>query len=117
MTIIRNSAKCIYCYAQIVSTHRHDFAVHVCKVHPQPGLKWEGDKLVPSGEITFNFAVDGGKAYIRRAGTGYIDTSIYEEDKKEEDHTAQEQDSDTGQVNAARREAGRNKAKRPKVAG
>jgi len=75
MAIERNSAKCTACSEEIESTHRHDFRVHYCKVEPTPGLKWEGDKLIPSGETTFRFAVDGGCAYLRRVGTGYVDTS------------------------------------------
>ena len=81
MKIKRNSAKCTACGEEIVSTHVHDFRVHYCKVEPQPGLKWEGDNLVPSGEETFRFAVDGGKDYLRRIGCAgsYADTSEYTE--------------------------------------
>lgn len=45
------------------------------------GKKWEGEKLVPSGEVTFNFAVDGGLGYLRRVGNpdAYEDVSEYEE--------------------------------------
>lgn len=45
------------------------------------GKKWEGEKLVPSGEVTFNFAVDGGSGYLRRVGNpdAYEDVSEYEE--------------------------------------
>jgi hypothetical protein len=79
MTIIQNSAKCTACGEEIVSTHRHDFNAHYCKVQPTPGTKWVevGDKhvLVESGETTYRFAVDGGTAYIRRVGSGYEDTS------------------------------------------
>ena len=75
MTIIKNSAKCTACDVEIVSTHRHDFNVHYCKVEPTPGQKWEDGKLVPSGEATYRFGVDGGRAYIRRIGRGFIETS------------------------------------------
>lgn len=81
MTIIRNSAKCTACDVEIVSTHQHDFRVHYCKVEPTPGLKWVGEgaaaQLVPSGEFTWRFAVDGGRAYLRRLGdpAHYTDTS------------------------------------------
>jgi len=73
--ITRNSAKCTACGVEIESRHVHDFRVHYCKIEPQPGFKWEGDKLVPSGEETFRFGVDGGHSYIRRIGAGYEDTS------------------------------------------
>lgn len=79
MTITRNSAQCTACGAEVESAHRHDFVAHYCTVEPTPGLKWDGDgvdaKLVPSGETTFRFAVDGGHAYLRRVGVGYADTS------------------------------------------
>lgn len=79
MSIVKNSAKCTACDIEIESTHRHDFNVHYCKVEPTPGKKWEGEgvdaKLVPSGETTYRFGVDGGRAYIRRIGEGFTDTS------------------------------------------
>lgn len=83
MAIIRNAATCTACGIEIVSTHVHDFRVHYCKVAPEPGLKWEGDKLVPSGEETFRFAVDGGNGYLRRVGdpTYYRDTSLHSEEQ------------------------------------
>jgi hypothetical protein len=75
--LIRNAAKCTACGVVIESNHRHDFRVHYCLVEPTPGKKWDGDgvdaKLVPSGEETFRFAVDGGMAYVRRVGFGYED--------------------------------------------
>lgn len=77
--ITRNSAKCTACHAEIESTHRHDFNVHYCTVEPTPGKKWEGDKLVPSGLPDWRFAVDGGKDYLRRCGTGFTDTSVVTE--------------------------------------
>ena len=80
MKIIRNSAKCTACGIEIESTHRHDFDAHFCKVEPTPGKKWEDGKLVPSGETTWRFAVDGGTSYLKRCGEGYEDTSIYEAD-------------------------------------
>ena len=77
--IIKNSAKCVHCDVEIVSTHRHDFVPHYCVLNPSPAKKWVDDKLVEDeGKITFNFAVDGGEAYIRRCGDGYIDTSVEE---------------------------------------
>ena len=79
MRIIRNSAKCTACGEEIESVHRHDFNAHWCKVEPTPGTKWEGDKIVPSGEMTWRFAVDGGKEYLRRVGKGWVDTSQTEE--------------------------------------
>lgn len=79
MALKRNSAKCAHCGKEIVSTHVHDFVVHYCKVKPKPGVKWEGDKLVPSGEVTYNFFIDGGNEYRRYGGTfkDMIDTSEY----------------------------------------
>jgi hypothetical protein len=84
MKIIRNSAKCTACGAEIESTHRHDFNVHYCKVEPTPEKKWvmvdgKHDHIaeVP-GETTWRFAVDGGTSYLKRCGGGYEDTSIYE---------------------------------------
>lgn len=52
--ILRNSARCTHCGEEIESTHRHDFRSCSC------------------GKM----AVDGGHDYIRRIGTGWIDTSI-----------------------------------------
>ena len=83
MKITRNSAKCTACGEEIESKFGHDFSAHYCKVEPTPGLKWVGEgkdmKLVPSEETTWRFAVDGGKNYLRRLGTGFEDTSIYDE--------------------------------------
>lgn len=83
MAIIRNAATCTACGVEVVSTHVHDFRMHYCKVAPEPGRKWEGDKLVPSGEETFRFAVDGGNEYLRRAGNrdSYRDTSLHSEEQ------------------------------------
>lgn len=75
MGITKNSAKCTACGVEIVSRHQHDFVVHTCKVEPTPGRKWVGNVLVPSGETTWRFAVDGGSAYLKRAGGGFVDTS------------------------------------------
>lgn len=76
MTIIRNSAKCTACDVEIVSRHRHDFVVHYCNVEPAQRRKWEGDKLVDvPGETTWRFAVDGGRAYLKRSGSGFVETS------------------------------------------
>jgi hypothetical protein len=69
MTIIRNSAKCTACGAEIESTHRHDFVVHYCEVEAHPRTK-----------ITWRFAVDGGKDYIRRCGSGYQETSEFKDE-------------------------------------
>lgn len=61
-------------------------AFHYCKVEPTPGKKWEGEgrdmRLVPSGETTYRFAVDGGTAYLRRVGepSFYEDTSLHSEE-------------------------------------
>jgi hypothetical protein len=67
MTILRNSAKCNHCGVEIESTHRHDFVVHYCDVNlglsPMPWL----------------FAVDGGRAYLKRSGEGFTDTSEFTE--------------------------------------
>lgn len=42
--------------------------------------KWVDDKIVDvPGETDWNFAVDGGRDYIRRCGEGFIDTSDYAE--------------------------------------
>lgn len=76
MAIVRNSAKCTACNVEIESTHGHDFVVHYCKVEPTPGKKWEDGKLVPSGKTTWRFAVDGGRGYLKRCGTGFEETSI-----------------------------------------
>lgn len=83
--ILKNSAKCIECDEEIVSTHRHDFNVHFCKKKPRTATKWEGtgvdERLVEvPGETTWSFGVDGGNAYIRRLGSGFIDTSIYSDE-------------------------------------
>jgi hypothetical protein len=59
--IIRNSAKCNACGIQIESKSGHDFNVHRCK----------------PDDPNWKFAVDGGRNYIRRCGSGYTDTSIY----------------------------------------
>lgn len=75
MAIIRNSARCTACDVEIESRSAHDFQVHYCKVEPTPDNKWVGDKLVPSDETTWRFAVDGGKAYLKRCGEGFTDTS------------------------------------------
>ncbi len=78
MTIIRNSAVCVYCKTEIESKHRHDFQTHTCDVHPEYERRWQGDELVyaePKVQ-TYNFAVDGGKSYLRRLGEGFKDTSI-----------------------------------------
>lgn len=82
--ITRNSAKCVHCGTEVVSTHRHHFSTHTCKIKVRPALEWyknsDGeDKLrekVPF-EQTYNFAVDGGNAYLRRIGhfEDMIDTS------------------------------------------
>jgi hypothetical protein len=59
--LVRNSAHCLDCDDELVSTHRHDF--HYCSC----------------GRI----AVDGGLAYVRRvyaADARWRDTSIYEGD-------------------------------------
>ena len=87
--ITRNSAKCVHCGTEIVSTHVHHFSTHTCKIKVRPALEWYtdpdgNDKLrekVPF-EQTFNFAVDGGKAYLRRIGNfeDMIDTSISDEE-------------------------------------
>lgn len=66
MAIIKNSAKCVDCGEEIESKSGHHFVVHYCEVAPLPG---------PDGKPTWNFAVDGGKNYLRRCGSGYIDTS------------------------------------------
>ncbi len=80
MTILKNSAKCTHCGVEIESKHRHDFAVHYCGVKPAQRRKWEGNVLVDvPGEITWNFAVDGGKEYFRHCGEGFVDTSEYSE--------------------------------------
>ena len=77
--ITRNSARCTACGVEIESTHRHDFAIHTCDVEPTPGKKWVDGKLVPSGQMTWRFAVDGGKDYLKRSGHGFEETSIYDE--------------------------------------
>jgi hypothetical protein len=82
--IIRNSARCVHCGVEIESTHRHDFRTHFCTTRPAQRRKWieVDDKYVlvdVPGETTWNFAVDGGKAYIRRVGEGFTDTSEYTE--------------------------------------
>lgn len=79
--IIRNSAKCDHCGTEIESKHRHDFVVHYCEVKPAQKREWVGEKLadVP-GETTWSFAVDGGKAYLRRCGEGFTETSEFTDD-------------------------------------
>lgn len=76
--IIRNSAKCNHCGTEIESQHRHHFNVHYCTVKPAQRRQWVGDQLVDvPGETTWRFAVDGGKAYLKRCGEreDYTDTS------------------------------------------
>ena len=67
MSIVRNSAKCLACGEEIESRHRHDFVAHYCAVNSGPGE-----------ELTF--AVDGGRAYLRRVGSGWVETSILTDD-------------------------------------
>lgn len=81
--IIRNSARCSACRVEVVSRHRHDFSTHYCKKEPTPSRKWVGEgatlTLVPEpGVFTWQFAVDGGRDYLKRCGNPgtYIDTSI-----------------------------------------
>lgn len=52
--IVRNSARCMKCGIEVVSTHRHDFRRCQC------------------GQT----AVDGGSSYLRRLGSDFEDTSI-----------------------------------------
>lgn len=79
--ITRNSARCNYCGVEVESKNRHDFAVHYCPTERKQDMKWEGNELVPNGnEITWNFAVDGGKDYLKRCGEGYTDTSTFTDD-------------------------------------
>ncbi len=79
MSIIKNSAKCTACGVEIESKHQHDFNVHYCEVEPAIDMKWERGKLVSSSVPGYRFGVDGGRAYIRRIGTGYVDTSVFKE--------------------------------------
>jgi hypothetical protein len=85
MSIIRNSAKCNTCDAELVSTHRHDFKVHTCPNNFRAALEWYKDpafeheqlrEKVPRAQ-TYNWGVDGGRAYIRRIGEGFTDTSEF----------------------------------------
>jgi hypothetical protein len=81
MTIIRNSAKCDACGDEIESKHRHDFVAHYCELEPAPKRVWAGDTPVEvPGEVTWRFAVDGGKDYLRRCGGGFTDTSEFTND-------------------------------------
>lgn len=82
MTIIRNSAKCKTCDVELVSEHRHDFKVHTCPNSFMPKLQWEGDTLVEAvpRRATWNWGVDGGRAYLKRMGAGFTETSIFSED-------------------------------------
>ncbi len=74
--ITKNSAKCTACGVEIVSMHRHDFVVHYCEKEPTQKREWvDGELLEVEDQTTWRFAVDGGKAYIKRCGTGYIETS------------------------------------------
>lgn len=78
--IVRNSAKCVHCGTEIESKHRHDFVVHYCAVKPAQRHAWVDNVLVEvPGETTWNFAVDGGKAYLKRCGDGLIETSEFTE--------------------------------------
>lgn len=61
MAILRNSAKCLKCNTQAISSHRDDFRTCQC------------------GGIF----VDGGKDYVRHGYSDpatYVDTSLYSED-------------------------------------
>ena len=90
MTIIRNSAKCNTCDAELVSEHVHDFRVHTCPNNFKPELEWYKDPAHEFDQIrekvprtqTFNWGVDGGTAYLRRLGSGFTDTSIFSEDHR-----------------------------------
>lgn len=55
--LLQNSAKCLDCKVEVVSTHRHDFSTCECG----------------------NVSVDGGHDYARRvfSGDNWVDTSIY----------------------------------------
>jgi hypothetical protein len=83
MSIIRNSAKCDTCNVELVSEHRHDFKVHTCPNNFAPLQVWVGDEVrekVPR-EQTFNWGVDGGREYVRRLGSGFTDTSIFDNEE------------------------------------
>jgi hypothetical protein len=85
MKIIRNSARCDTCEAELESRHVHDFRVHVCPNKFVAAREWVGDQLVEKRpqEPTFNWGVDGGKEYVRRLGSGFTDTSILENEGTE----------------------------------
>ena len=59
MRIITNKVKCTFCGETIESKNKHDFEFCKC------------------GKV----AIDGGKSYLRRLGTQYIELSLTEEDK------------------------------------
>lgn len=89
MAILRNSAKCDTCDVELESRHRHDFRTHTCPNKFVAELEWYKDPAFEFEQLRekvprtadFNWAVDGGKSYIRRLGEGFTDTSIYEENK------------------------------------
>lgn len=60
--------------------HRHDFNVHYCKIKPMFRREWVGDKIVQvePPEETWLFAVDGGRAYLKRCGEGWIETAVFD---------------------------------------
>lgn len=84
MTIIRNSAKCNTCDAELESKHRHDFRMHTCPNSFVAAQEWIqcGDKHVLQEKVpreaALNWFIDGGKEYLRRGGSGFTDTSIVE---------------------------------------
>jgi hypothetical protein len=92
--IVRNSAKCSTCDVELVSEHRHDLKVHSCPNNFKPALEWvmvDGkhshlQERVPR-EPTWNWAVDGGRAYVRRLGSGFTDTSIYSNEELENEQS------------------------------
>lgn len=67
--ITKNSAKCAYCGTEVESTFRHDFVEHICD---------KPEAIDGSGKAPY-FAVDGGKAYLRRVyrkRSDFIETSV-----------------------------------------
>jgi hypothetical protein len=83
MSIRVNAAKCAHCGEVIISTHRHDFVVHMCKTGPLRDRKvWNKDmtKLIIDGVERPSFAVDGGQDYLRRVGEheDWIEASIWD---------------------------------------
>lgn len=84
--IVRNSILCLNCKEELVSEYRHDFKVCKCWKETQEKFReWEESLFRPPTHLEVcawhaengkGCSVDGGKAYLKRSGGSYVDTSI-----------------------------------------